>query len=214
MSLSETLDETGICNKALGRIGGLQIGNVETDTSSEAIQCRLHYESTRDALIRSHYWRFASDRASLEQDDTDPDFEYDNQFILPDDFMRLKNVFGDNFTITGSTGLSFALEGQRILTNCSSVDIRYIKKVTDVSEFDPLFVELLILTLADKLIGPLAGGDAQIQKKLDSTLDKLLPKVRALDRQETNTIGRLNRQPWLEGRLHTRVFTVGGRVIG
>ena len=197
---------TKICNQALGRLGSSRINNFEDDTESsvQAIQCRLHYEQTRDALIRSHYWRFASDRASLSQDTVDPDFEYDNQFILPTDFMRLKNIFGDNFTVSGNTELTFAIEGQRVLTNCSTVDIRYIKKVTDPTQFDPLFIEVFVLALADKFIGPLPGGDARIQKKIDDAMDKLMPRVRAIDRQETNTIGRLNRRPWLEARLFSR----------
>ena len=86
MALSETVSETSLCNRSLGRVGANQIRNVETDTSVQAIQCRLHYESTRDALQRSHKWRFARARSELTQDSTDPDFEWDNQSILPDVF--------------------------------------------------------------------------------------------------------------------------------
>ncbi len=203
MALSETLDETGICNKALGRIGGLQIGNVETDTSSQAIQCRLHYEQTRDSLLRSYKWRFASARAELVQDDeNDPDFEWDNQFDLPDDFMRFKSVFEEEGS--SSRHRRHAIEGQLYLTNFSTVNMRYIKKVTDVSEFDPLFVKVLVLFLADVLIGPLAGGDARIQKKIDDALDKLMPAVRALDGQETNTAGRFESGTWNDARFQGR----------
>lgn len=193
---------TGICNMALGRIGAKRINDFgdASDIKPEAIQCRLHYEQTRDALIRSHYWRFASVRAALSQDTNDPAFEWDNQFILPNDFMRLKSVFSDNFTVTENTRFSFAIEGQRLLTNESSVKLRYIKKVTDPTEFDALFIELLVLTLADKFIGPLAGGDAKIQEKIDRAMGRLLPSVRSLDRQETNNIGIVNRRTWNDAR--------------
>ena len=188
MALSETLTETAICNMGLGKLGTKRINNVETDTSLEAILCRLHYETTRDALLRSISWRFARARAELTQDDTDPDFEWDNQFELPDDFLRFRSIFEE----TGTTSKSrrHALEGQRLLTNLSEVSLRYIKKVTDVTEFDPLFIEVLTWILADKMIGPLAGGDARIQKKIDVALDKLIPKAKAVNIDETDVGGR------------------------
>ncbi len=201
MALSETLSETSICNQALGRIGGLQIKNVETDTSPQAIQCRLHYEQTRDSLIRSYSWRFASERATLSAGDT-PDFEWDNAFTLPTDFMALKSIYEGRFS--SSNFRNYAIEQDEILTNEDEMEIRYTKKVTDVSEFDPLFVKVFILLLADVLIGPLAGGDARIQKKISDALDELMPAVRALDGQETNTAGRFESRTWNDARFQGR----------
>ena len=202
MALSETLTETSICNQALGRIGANQIGNVETDTTVPAIQCRLHYEQTRDSLIRSYTWRFASARADLTVSGTTPDFEWDFQFPLPDDFFRMKSIYENRFS--DENFRSYALEGSNLLTNESEMSIRYIKKVTDVSEFDSLFVKVLILLLADVLIGPLAGGDAKIQRKIDNALDELMPAVRALDGQETNTAGRFESGTWNDARFQGR----------
>ncbi len=189
MALSETLSETSICNQALGRIGSLRIeGNVETEDSVPAIQCRLHYEQTRDALLRTHKWRFASARSELTQGDDPKDFEWDNQFALPDDFVRFKSMDEEQgFT---SRRNRHAIEGQRILTNFSSVSLLYIKKVTDVLEFEPLFITALVLFLADRLIGSLAGGDARIQKKIDDAIAKLVPKLQAVDSDERDVGGR------------------------
>ncbi len=194
---------TTICNQALAGLGSLRINNFEdaTENSPQARQCRLHFEPTRDALIRSHSWRFAAARESLSKDTVDPPFEYDSQFILPNDFMAGRSVFGDNFTTTEDLRLSYALEGDRLLTNETSIDLRYTKKVTDASKFDPLFVKVLVLELQDAMIGPLAGGDERIQKKIDRKLLVVMRFVRAMDRNETNTIGRLNHRPWVESHV-------------
>ena len=188
MALSETITETAICNMGLGKLGALRIDDVETDSSIQAIQCRLHYEQTRDALLRSISWRFARARTELTQDGTDPDFEWDNQFILPDDFLRFRSIYEE----TGTTSKSrrHALEGQRLLTNLSEVSLRYIKKVTDPTEFDSLFIEVFTWIMANKMIGPLTGGDARIQKKIDTALDKLIPKAKAVNIDETDVGGR------------------------
>ncbi len=188
MALSETVSETGLCNRSLGRIGALKIKNVETDTSVQAIQCRLHYEPTRDALQRSHKWRFASARSELTQDSTDPDFEWDNQFDLPDDFLRFKSVFEEEATF--SKHRRHAIEGDKYLTNFDTVSLRYIKKVTDVSEFDSLYTEIFVLQLALKLLGPLAGGDKKLTDTLLKELKPLLAKAQAVDSDETETGGR------------------------
>ena len=201
MALSETLSETSICNQALGRIGAKQISNVETDTSVPAIQCRLHYEQTRDSLLRSYTWRFASERATLSAGTT-PDFEWSDAFTLPTDFMFLKSIYEGRFS--GTNFRNYAIEGNEILTNESEMEIRYVKKVTDVSEFDSLFVKVLVLLLADVLIGPLAGGDPRIQKKIDNALAELMPAVRALDGQETNTAGRFESGTWNDARFQGR----------
>ncbi len=198
MALSETLSETSICKQALGRIGALTIDNVETDTTPQAIQCRLHYEQTRDSLIRSYPWRFASGRETLTVSATTPDFEWDFQYPLPGDFMADKSIYEGRFTANNFR--NYALEGNFLLTNESTMEIRYVKKVTDVSKFDPLFVKVFILQLADVLIGPLAGGDPRIQKKIDDAIDKLMPDVRALDGQETNTAGRVESSTWNDAK--------------
>ena len=207
------ISNTEICNMTLDKLGANRITDLDSDATPEAIKCRTHFEQTRDALIRSHYWRFASARVALVQDTVDPDFEYDSQFILPSDFMRLKSVFGDNATPSGNLKLSYAIEGQRILTNETAINLRYIKKVTDPTKFDELFTEVFILKLALKLIA-LAGANPKMTETIGRELAGVMPKVRALDRQETNTIGRLNRHPWLESRVSTRTATIGDRVIG
>lgn len=192
------LSETKICNAALAKIGSKRLNDLSEDSSLEAIHCRTHYEMTRDSLLRSHYWRFASARVVLAQDATDPVFEWDNQFILPNDFLRLKSIYEGRFSDENLR--SYALEGQRLLTNESTMEIRYIRKVTDVTKFDPLFVKVFILLLANELIGPLAGGDKRIQDEIDRAFAKLMPSVRALDRQETNTIGKYELGTWNDAR--------------
>jgi len=186
---------------ALGGIGAKRINDFDdnTDTKSEVIQCRLYYEQTKKALIRSHYWRFAQTRANLSQDTETPAFEYDYQYKLPNDFLRLKSFYADNNTPTKNTRYNFAIEGQRLLTNDSSVSIRYIKNVDDPNEFDPLFVEVLVLQLQLKMIMPLTQ-DAKLKESIKMDIREIMPKVRVLDRQETNTSGRLDNAPWFESR--------------
>lgn len=201
--------DTKICNKSLARIGSKRINDLsDTDEDSvEAIQCRLQFEPTRDALLRSHYWPFASGRKALSQDTASPDFEWDNQFILPVDFLYLKAIFENNNTSGNKSRRSHALEGQRILTNDSSMSILYIKKITDAAKFDSLFVKVLVLSLALELVSGLAKTDPKLEERIEKRLAPLMRKVRALDRQETELLGRAAQFTWVDVRA-----TRGGRI--
>ena len=180
---------TEICNMALGRIGSNRLeytGTAETDldsnTTLEAIQCNLNYHPTRKSLLRSFEWSFASDRATLPLDTETPLFEWDYQFKLPNDFWRLKGTYEpDDFTI----------EGRLLLTNDETVQIKYVKDVKDPKDFtDPLFVEILVLQLALKLIPPLAGTQSTaLRQDLKQDLYILMPKAKMINLQEINTTG-------------------------
>jgi len=191
------LSETEICNLALARIGAKRLNDLDTDSSVPAIHCRTHYEPTRDALLRSHWWRFASARAELSEDVDAPDFEWDNQFSLPNDFLAMKSVYENRFSDENLS--SYALEGKKLLTNEDTCEIRYIKKVTDVTQFDPLFVEVLALQLAIKMVMPLSQ-DKKMLQLLHQELAMIMPSVKALDRQETNTIGQYELETWNDAR--------------
>ncbi len=181
--------ETEICNLSLSDLGAKRLSTtaLADNTLLEAILCNLHYTRTRDALLRSHSWRIARARLTLTQDTTSPDFEWDNQFILPTDFLRFRSIFEED----GATSRSrrHAFEGERLLTNLSTVGLRYIRKVTDVAEFDPLFVQLLVLQLDLKLVMPLTGS-VKLKESIKDDIKLLMPRVRAVDEDETDTGGR------------------------
>ena len=76
--------------------------------------------------------------------------------------------------------------------------LKYIKRVTTVAKFDPLFTELLILVLAKKFITALAGTNAKLLTvDLKEDLKKTLTTVRTFVLQENNTSGR---HDWLIAR--------------
>ena len=185
--------DISICNQALGGIGAKRINDLETDTSLEAQQCRLHFEPTRDALEQSFPWRFTRGRETLSEDTETPDFQWDRQFILPTDYLAMKSVYEGRFSDENIR--SYDLEGDRLLTDETTVELRYVKKVTDASKFDPLFVQLLVLHLELKLVMPLTQ-DVKLKRDIKEDLALFMPDVLAFAGQETNTAGRLESSTW------------------
>jgi hypothetical protein len=193
---------------ALAGLGATRINSFEdaSETKNEAIYCRLFYEQTKKALLRSHFWRFARARAQLSESTDSPAFEWDNQFQLPNDFLRVRSVFQDNATAGNITVNSYALEGNLLLTNETSIDLRYIKDVTDPTEFDPLFIEVFVLMLRLKLAMPLSQ-DPKLEQTVEAQLIPIMRKVRAMDREEADTIRRAERRTWIDAR-----YTNDGRI--
>lgn len=197
------ISDTKICNMALAKIGSARISDYtdSTEDNVQAVQCRLHYEQTRDALLRSHYWRFARTRVQLSANVTTPAFEWDYAYDLPSDFLRLWiKPFEDNNSGLHNTRYSFSMEGRQLLTDEDAVYLRYIKRVTDPTVFDPLFVEVFILKLALKMVMPLSQ-DRDLYASIYAELRDMMPRVRAMDKRETNTIGRGDRLTWNDARL-------------
>ena len=182
-----------ICNLSLDRIGEKVITSAQltANTDVRAQSCNRHYEQSRDSLQKTNWWRFARDRSVLTQDTSFSGFEWDNAFDLPSDYLRFRSIFEE--TDSTSRTRRHAIEGSQILTNLSAVSLLYIKQVTDVAEFDPLYIEVLVLQLALKLLPARAGiGPAALNLSTDikNELKPLLAQVRSINRNETDVGGR------------------------
>lgn len=185
--MSLTSDEVAICNQALDRIGANKF-TYASQTGVEALACIRHYVQTRDSLLRAFEWPFAKWRATLTAHTISPDFEWDYQCKLPEDYLRMRQ----NYTTDNSRELDnrYEIEGEWLLSNDSEVEIKYIRKVTDPNEFNDLFTDILILKLALKLVPALAGTKNTIKKEIEAELKPLISHAKTVYRQESNITGR------------------------
>lgn len=120
-----------------------------------------------------------------------PSFKWEYQYALPTDFLRLIDVYQDDKT--GYPEDRFTREGWRLLTHYDAMDIQYVRKITDPTQFDELFVELFILRLAQKILNPLAGTASEgFRAELREELRTAEYKARCVAEQENNTTGRFN----------------------
>lgn len=186
--MSLTVAEVVVANQSLDRIGSKNF-TLAVQTGNEGVKCNTNYSQTRDVVLRSFEWPFAKDRKSLSQETNTPDFEWDYKYKLPTDFHRLvkNHTTGDTTDTTDRQDI----EGDYLLSNYDEADIVYIKKVTDPADFDPLFTEVLILTLAKKLITALAGTkNPTLVEDVKNDLKIAIATARTVCRAETNVSGR------------------------
>lgn len=138
-SASEVL----IANLALDRLGAAVIDSFNDETKEANVMNRW-YSLTRDAKLREFAWRFSIHREVLAASVTPPAFGNAKAFPLPQGCLRVL-LPGDR--------VDWEIENvdnvPHLLTQTGdSVDLRFIKRVTEASIFDPLFINVLSLELA------------------------------------------------------------------
>ena len=179
--------EVDISNLALAHLGDTATvaSLYPPEGSAQAEHCSRFYPVARDTLLEMHAWSFATRRVALPLlSVTIPTWKYVYQ--MPNDVINVKAVipydvnddysnnmsypsqYGYNPEIIPAAGTyvpqNFHIEtlpsGQQILcTNQENAVLRYTAKVTDTSQFSPLFTISLSWMLASMLAGPIIKGD-------------------------------------------------------
>ena len=174
--------QTGLINRALVRIGKQRIVSFE-EQSASAQAVRDIWNDVRQSAIRSHPWNFAIRRTSLSPVDGTPPFGWDYRFRKPaaqndhQGWLRTLGVWED----AGETvPADWDAEGPYILANVDLLYLRFVADITNVSNWDPLFAEALMLKLASELAVALANSN-QMHDTYYAAAEKAFARARAVD---------------------------------
>jgi hypothetical protein len=174
---------THVCNLALGRLGEKRIMDMDEETTAGRA-CKLHFETARDSVMRSHRWNFAQKRVTLTKLVAAPAFGWENQFTLPADCLRVLEVNDSEFEV--HRGNRWEIEGRVLLSNEDSVELVYTARTTDTTLWDPLFVEALATYLAARLSETMRGDTTRTAELLEEFARMTGPVARRVDANETN----------------------------
>jgi hypothetical protein len=173
--------ETTICNLALSKLGAARIAAL-TDATPEARACNMMYEHTRDQVLRGHRWNFALQRAVLTQLSTAPLFGWAAQYALPTDCLR---VFQLNSYEVQEYPDMWEVEGQNLLTDETTANVKYVARITNADLFDPIFVKALATKLAADMAKTITGSNT-ITSELVTEYEKITgPDARIADAMES-----------------------------
>ena len=169
-----------LANEALLLLGANTITSF-TDNDSNAVLVKRFYERERDALLRSHRWSCAITTANLASLTDTPIIDWEFKFTLPTDPYCLRVL--DVRTVTGDIKLDFEVQGRELLTEETAVDITYIKRLDDATQFDALLYQALVFRLAWKLSYPITRSNPVMQQ-MASMYDAVVRDARTIDSQE------------------------------
>lgn len=186
----------GICRLSLDLLGDYAIADL-SDNTKQARLCDRNYPAMRDAVLRSHPWNCALARARLPVMAEAPAFGFSRQYQLPADCLRLLPLTVGGYYDTGT--IAHRVEGRRVLTDAEApLDIIYVRRLTDPTDFDPLLVDAVAARLAWQIGYNLTGSRTLAADARPTYFDKL-GEARAIDGVE-GTISPVENSSWLEAR--------------
>lgn len=174
---------TEIANLALSKLGpgGGYLTDFDTDQTVQAQSARRTYVAMRDLVLEAFGWRFARKRDALAADTATPEWGFDLRYAVPSDFLRILSIEdydGD-----------YEVEGGYILTDSEApLNIRYIARITDTSQFSPSFVDALATRWAAELAPTITKSKSQRQDLLTEYERVALP--RAVRVEHTGAVSR------------------------
>ncbi len=184
------MSEVSICNSALREVGAEMITSL-TEDNKRAIVVNEQYHKSRKHLLRSSKWNFATKRVALASTINTPAFEYAYEFQLPSDCLKVLRLEDED--------IAYVIEGNKLLTNESSIKIKYISDVQDTTLFPSDFAEVLALKIAVDICMSLTQ-DRLLKRDLLAQLDVLLADARSMDAQEGTPDDFMN-DVWINSRL-------------
>ena len=171
--------KTEIANAALTEVGAKAITDLDSDTTTQGLVVQRWYSHTKDTLLRAYTWNFALARQSLSQDATAVDDlgEFTNSYTLPTKpyCLRALSMY--------KSSSEWKIEGRKLLTDDSSVNLKYISRVSNPVEFDDLFTEALLFRLAANIAFPIMR-DRLLARELYQIYTEKIQDARTADAQE------------------------------
>lgn len=169
-----------LCNVALAHLGEAPVVSLD-DTTAVANHCDALYAVTRDELLRSHRWNFATKRQTLPRLAQPPPFGWACAYQLPSDCLRVCEVNGSE----GGESKTWVIESGQLLSNEIECQAVYVCRVEDVTLFDALFISALSLKLAAALAEAIRGSTGKTGELMQQYERVTAPLARRIDANET-----------------------------
>ncbi len=186
------LNDVALCSRALIRIGAQPITSFNDGTAESEIAGAL-YESSRDGLLSSYAWSFASGQVTLNQITTAPIADYQNAFELPSDFLRAISAGSGG----KGRGLNFRIARTELHTNATDVVLSYIFRPQE-ADVPPYFDTALIARLTAEFTIPLTESTSRAEVMF-RLAEQEYAKARQIDAQQ-DTPGKIERFTLIDAR--------------
>lgn len=167
--------EVQIANWAISYCGISQTITSLTEASPEAKACNLHYGITRDIVLESFPWGFATKYTTLQlvQEFVDGDEEANDwlfSYRRPTDCIAIRRIVTAN-GLAETTPVPYAEmqddQGILVLTSVEAPAIEYTARFEDPQFFSPTFAKALSWALAAEIAFPLSVSENVRQRALE-----------------------------------------------
>lgn len=184
-----------ISNLALTILGADRITSLEDDAENARRLLAIYDDVLKDVL-RAHPWNFAIMRAQLARLATTPLFEYDYEYQLPGNCLRVLSVSDGTNVVT-----DFKIEGRKLLCDGTTIMIKGIANITDPNQYTSQFIYVLSSRLAAEIAYAVTNNKATAEQMFELYLTRL-QESKAADAQESSSIEVIDKDLWtIEKRM-------------
>jgi hypothetical protein len=170
-----------ICNKALGLLSANLIMAFDPDESVESALCVINYDSARRYALEKRAWTFATKRVTLSTPlAAPPDWGYGYQHVKPADCIRTLIVSEYQDYKDGGSPMDYRVEGDTIVSQFSTIYLKYIFNEITEDRFSPSFVEAMALYLAYLMATPLTESRS-MKNDLKTEFESMIFEASATD---------------------------------
>jgi len=162
-----------VVNHALIFLGQPPIQTIGDPTPPSSATAGVLFTPALEETLRAHPWNFAIKRVALAPLATAPAYGYSYQYARPADWLRTLECSADDYRH----------EGDKILCNDSSLQLRYVFREVSIDKWDALACAALARNLATKLAYPLTKSTTQQQAQWEMYA-AVLQQARSVDAQE------------------------------
>lgn len=174
--------DVDVVNYAVRALGGSRITGLD-DGSKVANAASDVYALTRDQVLRSHNWNFATSRAALALLGDAPAFGFDYQHALPADWIKTVSVHDNDAGLGAVEFKEETYSGQRvILSNSNTIYLRYISRVEDPNLYTADFIVSFAVELAMRLAWAVPNSST-IKADLEKEVTRLVTGAKSRDSQ-------------------------------
>ena len=153
------LSSIALCSRALLKIGTRSISSFDEGTAEAEVASSL-YSPTRDAMLSSHSWTFATAQATLPRLEATPVADFQYAFQLPPDFLRVLSA-----GVGRGHGLDYRIQEKRLHADVPEVVLSYVFRPNE-TDFPPFFDQALISRLAAEFCIPLTDSTSRAETLL------------------------------------------------
>lgn len=163
-----------IINRGLTKINAKRItsGN---DGTKNAADASAVWDNILDEVLASFTWNFSTRRVKLARLSEEPVYGYDYQYRIPSEpkCLRVWEAVTDTERPIKAYVIEGDSEGQLLLTNFTTIYIKYTARIIDTERFSPWMVECMATRMAAELAYPVTGKQKLEEKYMAQYLFKV-----------------------------------------
>lgn len=169
--------KTSILNRALTLVGAFPITDIDDDTNNARVASRV-YELSLRSILSECKWNFATKRENLTVSADTLDWYDTGETIVytkPTDVIR---IFG-----VSDSAAKWREEGDYIVSDTSSLGIRYVYYLDTPTKYSPPFIEAFIDKLCSDIAYTIVNSQSLGEKYKNLYETVSLPKAMAANSQ-------------------------------